>query len=171
VPTPTIERATVRARAVLTDGHSVVDAIAAMREDRTVRNIDCIAALREVVHIMLPVAMEILDDPPRYTHIGLRELRHLEQIVAHPLERWLRDAILADKPWLLVVPNGVGSIRYYRAETPDESGGTWTGDGVTVAREQERVQKALANPSWADEVRVMRNEPELLLLYFPFVAR
>jgi hypothetical protein len=172
VPTPTIERAAARALAVLEDGRNVIAAIAAMREDASVRNIDCIAALRQIASIGLSLAMVIVDDPTRYAKVGLRELRHLVKAVhCKGAAHWLQTAIVEDSPWLLFVPNGERSVRFYYNEIAEGRSGTVSGGGVSLQRIRDELIRAVEDPATADEVRVMRDEPDSLLLYFPFVAR
>ena len=171
--TPSIERAAARARDVLHDGRSIVDALCAMREDPTIATIGCIAALREIEPIGLSLAMVLLDDPERYVHIGLRQLRHLAKAgrCKGAASSWLERAILADRPWLLFMPNSETSVRYYYDEIADGPYGTSSGGGVSVQRIRDEIVRAIEDPATADEVRIMRDEPDALLLYFPFVAR
>jgi hypothetical protein len=91
------------------------------------------------------------------------------------------DAIIERRPYLLYVRNRetTGSVYTYRSATPLEAAavsaavaGWISGETVTFERVCDDVRKAAA--AWPTELRILRDEPDQLLLHFlraPLPAR
>ncbi len=111
-----------------------------------------------------------------FDHVGLAELEHLARVLKLDRDHaWLRghlrDAIMEGRPWRLFVPardEPSWTTRYYAAQTIDPSFDART--STTLEELRAGARAAREDPQWKGELRIERDEPELILLHFPLVT-
>lgn len=170
-----VAAAAARGAASLRAGKTLDEVLRAFREDDQLGAIASMLALRTIENISLAAAKELVSDAcagERFPHLGLEQLRHLARIPHRPnigswLPTHLQNAIIRGRAWKLFVRDAPGSVRYFDAPTPDPArAGSMHGADVSFDRVREDVKTALLDPQWYEELRLVRDEPDLILIHF-----
>jgi hypothetical protein len=170
-----IAAAAARGMANLRIGKPLDDVLQAFREDDRLGAIASMMALRAIEDISLKAAKELVSAAcagERFPHLGLEELRHLARIPGPPSDRsWLpthlEGAIISGRAWKLFVRAEPGSVRYFDATTPDPSrAGSMHGSAISFDAIRDEVRGAVSQPGWSEELRIVRDEPDQLLVHF-----
>jgi hypothetical protein len=174
-----IAAAAARGATNLSAGKSLDEVLRAFREDDQLGAIQSMIALRTIEGINLGAAKELVSAAcagERFPHLGLDELRHLARIARMPgVSSWipthLQGAIIAGRPWKLFLRDVPGSVRYFDAATNDPTrSGSMHGASLSFDGVRDDVRAAVLVPGWSDELRIVRDEPDLLLVHFPCVG-
>ncbi len=160
-------------------GRDVGEVLRRFREDDKLGAIASILALRAIEKISLSAAKHLVLAEcagENFAHLGLAELQHLARIPHSPrINRWLpthlQSAIIDGRPWRLCVPDAPGTVRYFEAPTPEPSrAGSMHGQDISFEWVRSEAMAALTERGWSDELRVVRDEPGLLLVHFARVS-
>ncbi|HUJ57534.1 MAG TPA: hypothetical protein VLX92_03560 [Kofleriaceae bacterium] len=170
-----ISLAAARGAASLSAGSTLDEVLRAFREDEHLGAIESMIALRTIEEINLGAAKQLVSaacSGERFPHLGLDELRHIARIPRLPtISSWLpthlQGAIIDGRPWKLFLRGVPGSVRYFDAKAPDPArSGSMYGAGVSFDRVRDDARAAVLEPGWSDELRIVRDEPDLLLVHF-----
>ncbi len=173
-----IAAAAARGIASLRASKSLDEVLRIFREDDQLGAIASMMALRTIEAISLGAAKQLVAEAcagQRFPHLGLDELRHLARIPRRPsiglwLPTHLEHAIITGRAWKLFVRDAPGCVRYFDAATPDPSrAGSMHGSGISFDSVRDAARAALLEPGWCEELRIVRDEPDLLLVHFPRV--
>jgi hypothetical protein len=162
-----VAQAAARGRARLERGESVGETLRVFREEERLGAMGSITALRAIVPVGLGIAKALVakawgsDD---FSHLGLADLAQLASLPSGTLEFHLRWAVIERRPWLLVVPDEHGGIRFFSAREADPSrAGTRSGRFVEWRNE---IRALVGDERWRDEVEIVRDEPDAILVRF-----
>ncbi len=167
-----IAAAAARGAAQLQAGTCLDEVLLMFRADHELGPLESMLALRAIEPIDLAAAKELVESAcagTRFEHLGAAELRHLAQIP--PRRSWLpshlRSAIIDGRPWKMFVRAAWETVRFFDAATTDPSrAGSMHGVGISFGRVRDDVRAAASDPAWTDELRIVRDEPDLLLVHF-----
>lgn len=166
-----------RARAAMAHGATLDDVLRTFREVEGLRAIEATVALREIAPIDLCCAKLLVDnfcDGKRYdlTLADLDLLADAPRVggVDFFTRRHRDDAIVERRPYVLYArhPTSLTSVRIAASATPldhmPHEAGSITGASVTFERVTGDVRQAAA--AWPTEIRLLRDEPDTLLIQF-----
>jgi hypothetical protein len=178
-----IAAAAARGRAAMSAGATLDEVLHRFRTDDELGSIESMIALREMSPMGLSCAKLIVSnacDGQSYAQLTLADLDLLGDTPrvggVDYFTRCDRDhAIIERKPFLLYVRDRhmTRSVNTYASAIPLEAppahaesgtGGSISGDTVTFERVCGDVRKAAA--AWPTELRIVRDEPDQLLLHF-----
>jgi hypothetical protein len=178
-----IAAAAARARVAMAAGATLDDVLRTFRTHDQFSPLESIKALRKIARLDLSCAKVIIGNSCEgrsYAHLTLVDLELLGDVP------WVggvdfftcchrEQAIIERKPYLLYVRDRrtTRSVYLYASARPLEMqpahpaldmAGSITGDGITFERVCEDVRRSAA--AWPTELRVLRDEPDQLLLHF-----
>jgi hypothetical protein len=176
--------AAARGRAAMSGGATLDEVLRAFRFKDELGSNESIWALREISAMALSCAKLIVSNSCEgrsYAQLTLADLDLLGDTprVGGGVDYFTRcsrdDAIIERKPYLLYVRSRhtAWSVDTYTSAIPLEAqtahvatgtGGSISGDDVTFERVCNDVRKAAA--AWPTELRILRDEPDQLLLHF-----
>jgi hypothetical protein len=178
-----IAAAAARARTAMAAGATLDDVLRTFRTLDQLGVIESMRALMEISKMDLSCAKLIVANSCEgrsYAQLTLADLELLGDAphvggVDHFTRRSRADANIERKPYLLCVRDRrtTRSVAVYSSAIPLEAqpahpaiemAGTITGDSVTFERVCEDVRRAAA--AWPTELRILRDEPDQLLLHF-----
>lgn len=172
-----------RARAAMTAGATLDDVLRTFRTDEQLGAIESMRALRTLAPMDLSCVKLLVSnwcEGRSYAHLTLSDLELLSDApntrgVDYFMRRHRDDAIIERKPYLLYVRNRqtTGSVSVYTSATlldtqptepPPGMIGSISGSSVTFERVCDNARRAAA--AWPNELRIVRDEPDQLLLQF-----
>jgi hypothetical protein len=174
-----VAAATARARAAMAVGATLDDVLRTFRTHDQLSTIESIKALFDIAPIGLGCAKVIVcesDGGRNFAHLTLADLDLLADASSvKGVDSFIRShrqaAIIERKPYLLYVRNHrIISSVYVHASTipletpPTHLDGSMSGQSITFERVCEDVRKAAT--AWPIELRILRDEPDQLLLHF-----
>jgi hypothetical protein len=175
-----VAAAAARGRAAMSAGATLDEVLQTFRTHDELGSIQSMMALREMSPMDLSCAKLIVSNACEgrsYAHLTLADLDLLGDTPrVAGVDYFTRcsrdDAIIERKPFLLYVRNRqtTRSVDTYTSAIPlaappaNETAGSITGETVTFERVCDDVRRAAA--VWPTELRILRDEPDELLLHF-----
>ena len=169
----------VRARAAMAGGTTLDAILTELRDHEQLNSIACMRVVMEMAAISLVCAKDLVSswcEGRSYAHLTLADLDLLADTpraggVTFFLRTYRDAAIIDRKPYLRYArdPDHPSSVDTFTSSAPPPArprtaSGSISGGTVTFDRIRDDARRAAA--AWPTEIRILRDEPDELLLHF-----